>query len=468
MVRLASSRRTVPVRRKVVVAPRRSAPVSAAAVSEKAAAKAVQKVMNLFGATPQALAAANKQRLARASARDSAMSGALGFAGRAAAAYFGGPAAALPSIMGSGDYITSADPVKYNTVLNAGQIPQFSGGKNVTTIRHREYLGDIISSSSANTFQVQTFNINPGLSATFPWLSGVCGATYQQHRINGMVFEFRSTSADALNSVNTALGSVVMATDYDSADAAFTSKAQMENTEFGVSCKPSQSMIHAIECARNQTTVSEQYIRAFAVPTGADIRLYDLGKFYIATNGFQGTSVNCGELWVSYDVTLFKAIQQPPGFLTPCAHFALAPASLATAPFTVSTTVGTNFDNIGLVFAANGLSFTMPLSIPIKSRWLIIQREAGTAAAATIHTYGYSNGLNALGTFVGQASGAAKAPSPSALTGTTGTLTIGTFSYDGSGTPSALPTVTIDAAATPLASYSSGDLMLVMMSGNWQ
>lgn len=139
-----------------------------------------------------------------------------------------------------------------------------------------------------------------------------------------MVFEFRSMSADALNSTNTALGSVVMCTDYDSADVPFSSKQQMENTEFGVSCKPSSNMIHAIECAPKVTTATELYVRARNIPAGTDIRLYDWGKFYIATSGFQGTNVNCGELWVSYDITLIKAIEQPPGYLNNFIDYNLA------------------------------------------------------------------------------------------------------------------------------------------------
>ena len=62
-----------------------------------------------------------------------------------------------------------------------------------------------------------------------------------------MLFEFRTMSADALNSVNTALGQVIMATDYNAANPPFGQKSEMENYEFGQSCKPSESQIHPIE-----------------------------------------------------------------------------------------------------------------------------------------------------------------------------------------------------------------------------
>ena len=133
------------------------------------------------------------------------------------------------------------------------------------TIRHREYIGDIISAATPNTFKIQSFPINPAMESTFPWLSQIA-ANFEQYRIEGMIFEFRTMSADALNSVNTALGQVIMATDYNAANPPFAQKSEMENYEYGQSAKPSESAIHPIECARLQTTISELYTRAGAVP----------------------------------------------------------------------------------------------------------------------------------------------------------------------------------------------------------
>ncbi len=144
----------------------------------------------------------------------------------------------IGKIFGSGDYVTSAQQVTGNTLVNSSQIPQFTHGKSSVRIQHREFLGDIKTSSTPGAFLIQDYPINPGMEVTFPWLSSVVGVNFQQYRIRGMVFEYRSMSADALNSTNTALGSVVMATDYDSTDLRFTSKSQMENTEFGVLVNP--------------------------------------------------------------------------------------------------------------------------------------------------------------------------------------------------------------------------------------
>lgn len=208
---------------------------------------------------------------------------------------------ALSSFLGLGDY-----EIKEN-VFMGGRLPKMindspSGG---TIIRHQEYLGDVITSATPNTFNLQAFGLNPADEGTHPWLAQIA-ANYEEYQYEGLVFQFRSTSADALNSTNTALGSVMMATNYDSADAVFASKAEMLNYEYSCSAKPSESLLHMIECAPSQTVLGHQYCRPGLPPAGTDIRFFDLGKFQIATTGFQGTSVNIGELHCTYQVRLLK------------------------------------------------------------------------------------------------------------------------------------------------------------------
>lgn len=295
----------------------------------------------------------------------------------------------IGKIFGSGDYVTSAQQVKHNTLVNSSQIPQFVDGKHATRIQHREYLGDIYSGSltnGASVFQRSDFPINPGMLQTFPWLSNVCGPNWQQHRINGMVFEYRSGSADALNSTNTALGYVVMATDYDSADAVFVDKQSMENTEFAVSCKPACSMIHAIECAKRQTPINEQYVRYAAPPANADIRLYDLGRFSIATVGMQAANVNLGELWVSYDIELLKPIQNPPLIDSEYAYYNLSTttATLNSHPVTLNADTSNNFDNIGLSIDATANTVTFPPTMRPHTTLLVQHYVLGASTAGVV------------------------------------------------------------------------------------
>jgi hypothetical protein len=200
---------------------------------------------------------------------------------------------AILAITGFGDY-----QVRSNTLTNGGSPPQFSMGKHMTKICHREFVGLVTSPGAA--FTTTNYFINPTTNL-FPWLSEIA-LSFEQFAVRGMVVEFKSTSATAVSSTNTALGSVILATQYNVLAPAFTSQQQMEAYEFCTSCNPSQSMIHPIECAPNLTTVSELYVDQFS--TG-DPRLQNLGVTTVATVGQQAAST-LGELWVSYEIDLIR------------------------------------------------------------------------------------------------------------------------------------------------------------------
>jgi len=356
---------------------------------KKKAVKAVRARPSSYRGTPKPMVS-NKKEYSYSKFGPVGKTGSV--LGTALGGYLGGPAgAALGSalggsaghfvgkLFGSGDYmVTNPKPLVQNTIVNSSQVPSFQSSKDMVRIRHKECLGDIYTSSTIGAFQIQSFPINPGMYQTFPWLSQVVGGSFQQYRVNGMVFHFRSMSADALNSTNTALGSVVMATEYDSLDAEFASKIEMENTDFGVSSKPSCDVIHGIECARSQTTISELYVRNEAAPSGGDLRLYDLGRFSIATTGFQAASVNIGELWVTYDISLLKPIMAVPADVALVAVYNITPS--ATAPM---GTVGSQVkvvDEIGLTFTENRIQW--PYNIQVNSCWYWFWQVQGDSTAS--------------------------------------------------------------------------------------
>lgn len=209
----------------------------------------------------------------------------------------------IEKVTGFGDYTVSN-----NSILKGGMpVPQIvnSLDRGSVIVRHREYLGDILASSD---FSLQSFLINPGLSGTFPWLSSMANS-FEQYSLRGMLFEFNSTSSDAVlsSSTSTALGSVIMQTDYDVADPLPTTKRDMLNCEFSSSSKPSCSFIHPIECKKSITAQNILYTRAgLSIPSGFDQRLYDFARFNIAVEGCQANTGALGELWVTYEMELYK------------------------------------------------------------------------------------------------------------------------------------------------------------------
>lgn len=203
-------------------------------------------------------------------------------------------------ITGWGDYNVNENSLVHGDAA----VPSF--GEDSIRVRKREYILGI--NSDATTFTNHVFAINPGVAETFPWLSNIA-ANYEQYRVNGMIFEYISTSSDAIAAAtnNLGMGQVILATEYNAGDDPFQDSAQMLNYTFSNSNKPSEHILHAIECAPNDTAQTLYYTRSGAVPDGQDPRLYDLGLFQIATDNMPSAYTGMGQLWVSYDITFCKA-----------------------------------------------------------------------------------------------------------------------------------------------------------------
>jgi uncharacterized protein (DUF779 family) len=285
--------------------------------------------------------------------------------GRAAGgAMFGAPGASIGGYAGSlvsrlagfGAYTVNRNSL----MLGEGEpIPTFANMSQATIVTHREYIKDIVGPATGATFTLDTFPINPGHPKTFPWLSQIA-KNYDQYSVLGMVFEFKSTSSDSLNTGVLGLGTIILATDYDSADANYSSKIEMENSQFAITTKPNCDAIHPIECDSSFQVTEIKYCREISVPTGRDIRLYDHGTFELATQGLPNAAGTLGELWVSYQVAFYKPqfLVQGAGSITD--HFTLSTSITAANKLTtgavqqadVGSSIGGTIQNLTYTFPA--------------------------------------------------------------------------------------------------------------------
>jgi len=218
----------------------------------------------------------------------------------------------------AGQFITGRGDYKGGVAtLAPPAAPRFGGGERSNVISYREYLGDVYGSSEfANT----VFNLNPGLgfpentveddAGCFPWLTGIAGQ-YEKYELLGCMFEFISTSSDAVVADNSSpsLGQVVLATEYNTDREDFSSLTDALNSQFAVSNKPSINFCHVIECSPRDKSQKLHYVRTGPVPAGGDILQYDYAKLNLITQGMP-TSDIVGQLWVSYKVRLYSPILQ--------------------------------------------------------------------------------------------------------------------------------------------------------------
>lgn len=205
--------------------------------------------------------------------------------------------------MGWGGYT-----VKKNTI-SEGTMPPYmhNSGKTVRHC-HREYLGDIITDAVAGAFKLQSFQVNAANAQSCPWFWRIA-ANFQKYRIHGAVFDFESASGDALTAGNTALGTVIMASNYNCADDNFQTRFDMENTQYTVSAKPSQSFTHIIECDPAMQTQNSLYTAINGIPSGnTSDNECNWVNFQIATVGMQAASVNIGSLYFKFDIELLQPV----------------------------------------------------------------------------------------------------------------------------------------------------------------
>lgn len=294
-------------------------------------------------------------------------------------------AGGVNTILGLGAY-----NVKMNTILtDSSQVPIMHSANETIRVCHREYIGDITSSATANTFKSQTYELNPGLDTTFPWMAPIANC-FQEYSILGFVAEFKSSSTDALNSTNTALGSVLMTATYNASEDPPDNKIDMMNQMWTTSGKPSQNILLPIECDPSQNPFAIQYVRSGPVPTGDNANMYDLCKITIATEGMQGTSVKIGEMWWSYDIELRKPrLHEGGGDMIDTAHFGYSAASVDGSCTWPLYKMAKIYDAIGCN-CTTGNIFTFD---PGCSGTFILQLNwsAGTAGVYSASTITYSN-----------------------------------------------------------------------------
>lgn len=226
----------------------------------------------------------------------------------------------LRSISGMGAYRTKSNSLISKWVDNGPPLVKNArreGGGFI--VSNREYLGNISSgyaASGVTPFNIRKYELNPGDGETFPWLSQIA-QNFDQYRFRGLIFEYKSCSGDSYNADTLNLGTVILATDYNVLHPDYSSQREMENSMYASSAKPSRDVLHPIECAATETPVDKLYVRtANTNIAGGDLRLYDLANFYIATVGLPASAANIGELWVSYEVELFKPTLPPDNAVT--------------------------------------------------------------------------------------------------------------------------------------------------------
>lgn len=230
--------------------------------------------------------------------------------------------AAIPRVTSSSGKVTKTVKGKgpYNVISNSlidsidlGMDPPMVRNTNrgeATVVNHREFLGDLSSGfnpGSGSNFKLQSFALNPGNPQLFPFLAPIA-FQFQEYEVRGMLVELKTLSSNISTSLS--LGSMFMAADYNVLTPAPANKIQLENMEYASSAKPSCSIIMPIECEKSNDVITHLLVADNSNYEGTDARMYDLCNIYIGSQGMPVNSSIIAEIWVTYEIALFKPIIQ--------------------------------------------------------------------------------------------------------------------------------------------------------------
>jgi len=276
---------------------------------------------------------------------------------------------------------SGGDEKRYTAPVQMGSVRTTVGAKSRPfTVTHRESLGVVNSPGTAFTV-ANTVAINPGLPASFPWLSNIAQQyeTYKFRKIR-FCYETRSSTANS--------GVVIMVTNYDASEGAFTSTQQAENYRGARVGQPWISFCHELTKA-SMNDYNRHYCRAGAPVAGTDIKTYDVGNFSLILSGISLASASLlGELYVEYTVDLFDPrVSNPVGQFLPAAHIVSGPgAAVAGALLTgASVRPGSTFVPVLL----NNTQFNMN-----KMGQFLVVANVFDAAITTAATLAFGTGTS--------------------------------------------------------------------------
>jgi len=282
-----------------------------------------------------------------------------------------------------------AAPVSISEI-QVGRPPRITYAANGSSckVAHRERIGTILGSIA---FAVNTFAVNPGLAASFPWLSALA-QRFESYRFNRLTYQYRTKTA------TTALGDVVLTLDYDAADAAPVTSIQAEGYAEFSSAAPWQDINHNSKLI-NLRKLPMYYVRTEALAANQDIKTYDVGNMFYCTEN-QSSANLVGYAYVEYEVEFF----------TPQLNSDISGIQYGGKIVGATTMTGANPLGIAPVVDAqsNGISVdaTSTITFAVPGTYIVSTTLTGTVLSNTILT-------NVSGTAVTEVGDAANAAATS-------------------------------------------------------
>lgn len=238
--------------------------------------------------------------------------------------------------------------------VNQQRFPSDSRKTRTVRVPFDEYVAEVNGSVAFNT---TTYSINPGLAASFPWLSQQAGSweRYQFESLEAYYIPIVSQYA-----TNGQSGKVILNLDYDATDSPPTSKREAMDSAPAESAMPYEGVALKARPSELRGSVPHHYVRARNLAPSEDRRFYDAALLNVSTEGNQDGSA-IGELHFRGVVTFNVQVLEADGGSGPVAcncvsqfnlsaNQAIGGAVVATIGFDEIITDGLTVGNVGGVF----------------------------------------------------------------------------------------------------------------------
>jgi len=166
-----------------------------------------------------------------------------------------------------------------------------------STFSRLEEIATITGTTTAFAL-TNNLSLNPGLSATFPWLSSPASA-FNIYKVR----KLRVWYLNATNTTNTGL--VVVGYNPDPNDPPPTSLAQIENYESRLRVATWEDSYFDVPKS-DLDRINKYFVRGSIVP--GELSTYDIGALYVVCSGNASSSATLGELWFEYTIDLMSPI----------------------------------------------------------------------------------------------------------------------------------------------------------------
>ncbi len=232
-------------------------------------------------------------------------------------------AASVPKARGGGGSGRQAAAAAAYATGQVSKAPVIVASRDTCRIVHRELVGNLTGSVA---FAVaQTFALNPGLAASFPWLATQAQG-WQAYRFNKLKYCYYTRTGSNIP------GSVALVPDYDAADPAPATEQIASSYEDVAEDAPWKDIECNLRVRAMDTLGPRHFVRTGALAANQDLKTFDVGQLFVCT--VDGTAVSWGKLWVEYDINFYTPQLQPTGLAPQSATMTAGGGTIAAAtPF---------------------------------------------------------------------------------------------------------------------------------------